>query len=68
MKESKVRTSGGKLIDLDAAVMLMDDDLRDEVHADIAPCTDQKFFDEYCKRHEEKFGEEFEPNKENGQW
>ena len=42
-----------------AAVMLMDDEIREEVHADLAPCTDQEFFDEYCKRLLEKYGIEF---------
>lgn len=43
----------------DAAVALMDDDLREELHAELAPCGKQEFFDEYCRRHQEKFGEEF---------
>ena len=47
------------LIPFPAAVMLMDDEIREEVHADLAPCTDQEFFEEYCKRHLEKYGIEF---------
>lgn len=50
----------GTEINNDAAVNLMDDDLREEIHFDLAPCTDQEFFDEYVKRHEEKFGETWE--------
>ena len=42
-----------------AAVMLMDDDIREEVHRDIAPCSDLEFLEEYMKRHEEKYGIEF---------
>ena len=42
------------------AVILMDDDLREEIHADFAPCNDEDFLREYEKRHFEKFGEEFE--------
>ena len=49
----------GKEIPYEAAVALMDDEIREEVHADIAPCTEQEFFDEYCKRHLEKYGIEF---------
>jgi len=49
----------GKPFDCDAAVNLMDDDLREELHAELAPCTDQEFFDAYVKAHLEKFGEEF---------
>jgi hypothetical protein len=43
----------------EAAVNLMDDDLREEIHRELAPCTEQEFLDEYVKRHKEKFGEEF---------
>ena len=43
----------------DAAVNMMDDELREEIHRELAPCTDEEFLTEYCKRHEEKFGEEF---------
>lgn len=42
------------------AVILMDDDLREEIHADMAPCNDEDFLREYEKRHFEKFGKEFE--------
>lgn len=42
------------------AVVLMDDDLREEIHADLAPCTDEEFLREYEKRHLEKYGSEFE--------
>lgn len=46
----------------------MDDEIREDLAAEMAPCEDQEFFDAYCKRHAEKFGDEFEPNKANGQW
>lgn len=49
-------------VDYDAAVNLMDDALREEVHADLAPCTEQEFLNEYVKRHEAKHGETFEIN------
>lgn len=42
-----------------ASVMLMDDELREEIHDDLAPCTEEAFLAEYCKRHEAKFGEDF---------
>ena len=44
----------------EVAVMMMDDELREEVHRDLAPCTDEEFLREYEKRHLEKFGEEFQ--------
>lgn len=49
----------GNEVSMDAAVMLMDDEIREAVNFDIAPCTEQEFADEYCKRHLEKYGEEF---------
>lgn len=52
-------------IDYETAVNMIDDDLREEIHGKLAPCTDQEFFDEYAKRHEEKFGEIWELAKEN---
>lgn len=59
--ESCVSDANGNSIDFAAAVSIMDDDLREEVAANIAPCTDQEFFDEYSRRHAEKFGEDFAP-------
>lgn len=61
----KVVNVYGEEIYFDVAVNLMDDELREEIHADLAPCTDQEFFNEYVKRHEKKFGEEWELAKEN---
>ena len=55
-----VKNEYGVIIDYDIAVSFMDDDLRE-----LAPCTDQEFFDEYAKRHEEKFSEIWELAKEN---
>lgn len=50
----------GEMVDFEAAVNLMDDEIREAVHADLAPCTDQEFMDEYARRHEEKYGQSFE--------
>ena len=49
----------GTEVSMDAAVMLMDDDIREAIHSDIAPCTEQEFVDEYGRRHLEKYGEDF---------
>lgn len=43
----------------DNIVNWMDDEIREELHNEIAPCTDMEFLKEYSKRHLEKFGEEF---------
>ena len=40
----------------------MDDDIREAVHMDVAPCTDVEFLAEYCRRHVAKYGEEFNVN------
>jgi hypothetical protein len=57
------RTDKGYIVertsDFDCAVSGMDDEIREAVHGDLAPCTDQEFIDEYCKRHEAKYGELF---------
>nr|DAH24674.1 MAG TPA: hypothetical protein [Caudoviricetes sp.] len=46
-------------VDFEAAVNLMDDEIREALHMEMAPCTEQEFFDAYCEAHEEKYGEEF---------
>ena len=61
----KVMNSYGTEIEWNTAVNLMDDDLREELSADLAPCTEQEFFASYAKAHETKFCEEWELAKEN---
>ena len=46
----------------------MDEEIREDVAADLAPCTEQEFFAEYGKRHAEKYGEEWELDKSNPVW
>lgn len=44
----------------DAAVLLMDDEIREALHALMTPCSDQEFMDAYILAHAEKFnGEAF---------
>ena len=43
----------------DACVALMDDGLREQLHADMAPCAPQTFLDAYVDAHLEKYHEEF---------
>lgn len=40
----------------EAAVMLMDDEIREAVHADLSPCSELEFLTEYMIRHQEKYG------------
>lgn len=46
-------------VDFAAAVALMDDEIREKLHAEMAPCSNQSFIDAYCKAHKTKFGEDF---------
>ena len=49
-----------EMVDFEAAVMLMDDEIREELNSELAPCSEQEFIDAYVKAHDEKYGEEFE--------
>lgn len=51
-----------------AALQLMDDEIREELHRELAPCDDQEFFTAYEKAHAEKFDEEWELSKANPCW
>ena len=55
----------GLEIDFNIAVSLMDDEIREQIHSDLAPCTEQEFFEAYCLAHEKKYGEKFELAKKN---
>lgn len=64
----EVKNAYGKEINFDAAVNLMDDDLREQLHDDIAPCSNQYFFNAYCIAHAEKFGEDWVLDDPNPTW
>jgi len=49
----------GKEVNFDVAVVLMDDEIREELHRELAPCTEQQFVDAYVKAHHDKFNEDF---------
>jgi hypothetical protein len=55
----RVETREGGSTNYNDAVERMDDEVREQVHADFAPCSHQEFFNRYCVRHFEKFGEDF---------
>lgn len=65
---STVINLSGTPIDYAAAVNLMDDELREQLADDLAPCTDQEFFTAYEKAHAEKYGEAWELSKRSPQW
>lgn len=46
-------------LEFEAAVSLMDDELREQVAWELAPCTDEEFLERYKELHAEKYGEEF---------
>lgn len=58
---SKVNLHGQEY-DFDSIVNLMDDETRELVHSNLAPCSDQYFMDAYFILHLEKFGQEFVVN------
>ena len=39
----------GKELDYEATVQFMNDEIREELHLKMAPCTEQEFFDAYCE-------------------
>ena len=55
----------GAKVDYDTAVNLMDDEIREKLHAEIAPCSKQHFFSMYELKHSQKYGELWELSKEN---
>lgn len=60
--KSYVKNQLGEAIDCEAVVELMDTEICEEMHRELAPCSNQKFYDEYCKRHKEKYDEDFAPD------
>ena len=62
---TKVINQNGTEIYYDVAVQHMDDGLREELHRELASCTEQEFFEAYEKAHAEKFGEEWFLSAEN---
>ena len=64
----EVTNGNGTKINFDATIELMDDDIREDLNLELAPCTDQEFFTAYEKAHAKKFGEEWELSKSNPVW
>lgn len=59
----KVINMNGTEIDFEAAIVMMDDEIRESICGTVD--TEQEFFTEYEKAHAEKYGEEWELSKEN---
>ena len=62
----KVINMNGTEINYEAAVELMDDEIRESICGTVD--SEQEFFSAYEKAHEEKYGEEWELSKENPRW
>ena len=45
--------------EMDAIANLMNDEIRETVHSELAPCTDLEFVERYIELHEEKYNETF---------
>ena len=58
-----VENSFGKLFDFYLALHYMDDEICGEIDYYNSPQTEQDFFDIYCLKHFQKFGETFEFDK-----
>lgn len=59
MEKVHVTNEWGTKFDYALTVNYMEDDIREELHSKLAPCTEQEFFDAYCKAYEDKYGEEW---------
>nr|AHF24278.1 hypothetical protein [uncultured bacterium Contig1770] len=55
----RVWTYQGQVLDMETVAHYMDRDLAEDLHFELAPCEPQDFYEEYCKRHKERFDEEF---------
>ena len=55
-----VTNANGDTVEYEVAQFYMDDELREQVHQELAPCSNQTFYDAYCALHREKYGVEFE--------
>ena len=43
----------------EAAVNLMDDEIREALNRELAPCTDLEFLEAYMVAHKDKYGQDF---------
>ena len=70
-KRASVENSNGHVFDdsdWDAIVQNMDPDIREQLSENLAPCSNQEFFDAYADAYYNKYGEEWELDKADPQW
>lgn len=63
-----VINQNGKTIDFQAAVMLMDEEIRETLANDGNEYNEQEFFSAYERAHESKYGDIWELSKSNPTW
>ena len=68
MTNSIVINRAGTEIRYNVAVTFMDDDIREALHEQLSPCTDQEFFTAYEQAHEQKHGEPWFLSEEHPQY
>ena len=63
-----IKNKYGQKLDFDAVTKYMDKYIREYLHGELAPCSPQFFYDEYCDLHLKIFNEEFFTEGENITW
>ena len=48
--------------DWEVIASYMDDEIREKLHFDLAPCSNEEFLQEYLKKHYKKYNSEFSIN------
>jgi len=65
---TKVLNLGGCELNYENAVGYMDYDLKEELHNELVPCSEQEFLTAYELKHELKFGEKWFLSEDNPDW
>lgn len=55
----KIINANGEEISFETAVNFMDEEIRERLNMELAPCTKQKFLNAYKKAHKAKYGAEW---------
>ena len=63
-----VKNKHGQELDFEVVTNYMDNDIREYLHHQLAPCSPQYFYDMYVKMHKEIHDEEFFTEEENIVW
>ena len=63
-----VENRSGTSFEFEYTIEYMNDEIREKLHDELAPCTEQEFFTDYENEHEKFFGVEWELSKKNPVW